>query len=199
MKTRMKSGDRRAAIVRAAIRLFAEKGFRGTTTRELASAVGVTEPVLYQHFHDKRALYDAIIEAQAGEFRARAGELLELARGHDDRAFFHAVGNMIVARFEGNPEIPRLLLFSSLERSELSDLFFERVSAGFQKLVAGYIRQRIRAGVFRQMNAGVAARGFIGMISYHALSGLLSPGRFARPTRRALEEMTTLFLEGIVS
>ena len=64
MKTRMRGEERYAAIVRCAIRLFAEKGFRGATTRELASALGVTEPVLYRHFPTKRDLYNAIIEAK---------------------------------------------------------------------------------------------------------------------------------------
>ena len=50
MAVRMRSVERRAAIVRSASRLFAEKGFSGATTRELASALAVSEPVLYQHF-----------------------------------------------------------------------------------------------------------------------------------------------------
>jgi len=197
MKTRMKSGERRAAIVGAAIRLFAEKGFRGTTTRELASAVGVTEPVLYQHFRDKRELYNAIVEARGADFTEDARELEKLAHGGHDRAFFLRLGRLILARFESHPEMVRLLLFSSLERHEVSELFFERISAGFQKLVAGYIRGRIRAGAFRPANAEVAARSFIGMISYQGLSRLLLP-RLAKPGRRVVEEMTELFLEGIL-
>ena len=197
MKTRMKSGDRKAVIVRAAIRLFAEKGFRGTTTRELAAAAGITEPVLYQHFRNKRDLYSAIIELQAGVFGEHAAEVLKLAAGDDDRAFFHAVGGLILARFASNPDIPRLLLFSSLERHELAELFFERISAGFQKLVAAYIRRRERQGAFRKVRADVAARGFIGMISYHGMFGLLLPKRFGKPGKRLVEELTALFLEGL--
>jgi len=39
-KHRMPSGERRAAIVNAAIKLFSQNGFRGTTTKQLAQAVG---------------------------------------------------------------------------------------------------------------------------------------------------------------
>ena len=60
----------------------------------------------------------------------------------------------------------------------MSDLFFERLYAGFNKLVTGYIRRRIREGGFRKVNAEIAARGLIGMISYHGLVALLFPGRF---------------------
>jgi len=198
MKTRMKSGDRRAAILHAAIRLFAEKGFRGTTTRELARAVGVTEPVLYQHFRTKRALYNAIIETKAAEFAERAGELRQLARGADDAAFFRAAADLVLSRYRDDPETARLLLFSSLERHELAELFFERISAGLHKLVAGYIRRRTRAGAFRRVNPAIAARGFIGMISYHGFSELLLPERFGKPDRRVAGEMTALFLKGIL-
>src|SRR5579862_4887517 len=75
MKTRMKSEDRRAAIVHSAIHVFAEKGFRGATTRELAAAPGVTEPILYQHFRTKGELYSGIIEAQAQQASKRVERL----------------------------------------------------------------------------------------------------------------------------
>src|SRR5947199_5619261 len=105
MRVRMRSEERRAAIVRCAIHLFAEKGFRGTTTRELASAVGVTEPVLYQHFRTKRDLYTAIIEAQALEASEHTAELTQLADRGDDAMFFGAVGDLVLRRYETDPEI----------------------------------------------------------------------------------------------
>src|SRR6516225_2946734 len=146
MKPRMKGEERRAAIVREAIRLFAENGFRGTTTRKLAEALGVTEPVLYQHFPSKDDLYRAIIEAKAAEVQPQAGPLRELARAGDDRAFLCALGELILRRYEEDPGLSRLLLFSALEGHELSELFFERLYVGFYQLVTGYIRRRIREG-----------------------------------------------------
>jgi AcrR family transcriptional regulator len=194
----MKSEERRAAIVQSAIHIFAEKGFRGTTTRELASALGVTEPVLYQHFRTKHDLYSAIIEAKSAEVSGRGAELLKLAKGNDDRAFFTLLGDLVLERYKNDPELTRLLFFSCLERHELADLFFERQVQQFYKLVSGYIRRRSRAGAFRRANAELAARGLIGMIAYHGLIGFLYPGRFGKPDRRVVEEMVTMYLEGIV-
>ena len=55
------SGDeRRAAIIKAVKRVFAEKGFDGTTTRELADAAGVSEALLFKHFPNKEALFWAV-------------------------------------------------------------------------------------------------------------------------------------------
>src|SRR5206468_7204943 len=52
--------ERRAAIIGAVRRVFAEKGFHGTTTRELAEAAGVSEALLFKHFPTKEALFSAM-------------------------------------------------------------------------------------------------------------------------------------------
>jgi AcrR family transcriptional regulator len=60
---KLSSEERRAAIIRAVRQVFAEKGFDGTTTRELAAAAGVSEGLLFKHFPNKEALYTAMQHA----------------------------------------------------------------------------------------------------------------------------------------
>src|SRR5580658_2765919 len=69
MKTATKlSGDeRRAAIITSVRQVFAEKGFHGTTTRELALAAGVSEALLFKHFPNKEALFTAMLMACCSE------------------------------------------------------------------------------------------------------------------------------------
>ena len=111
---------------------------------------------------------------------------------------FAALGELILRRYEKDPELSRLLLYSCLERHELAELFFGRLFQGAYRLVMDYIRRRIREGAFRKVNPEIAARGLIGMISYHGLVGLLLPGRFGKPNRRrVVDEMVTVFLGGI--
>src|SRR5260370_5145919 len=57
---KLSSEERRAAIVKAVQKLFAEKGVDGTPTRELAEAAGVSEALLFKHFPNKEALYSAM-------------------------------------------------------------------------------------------------------------------------------------------
>lgn len=52
--------ERRASIIQAVRHLFANQGFKGTRTRELAEAAGVSEALLYRHFPTKEALFEAI-------------------------------------------------------------------------------------------------------------------------------------------
>ena len=198
MKTRMRGEERHAAIVRSAIHLFADKGFRGATTRELASSLGVTEPVLYQHFNTKRDLYNAIIEAKARQASERVHTLRPYAEAGDDRVFFTRLAELILERYERDPEITRLLLFSSLERHELAGHFFERVFSDFYRLVLDYVRRRVSSGAFRRADPEIAARALIGMIGYHGLVEQLFPGYLAkRSRRRVAREMAEIFLSGI--
>src|SRR5579883_756406 len=59
--TRLDNDERRAAIIAAAVPLFARKGFSGTTTREIAEAANVSEALLFKHFPSKKRLYGEIL------------------------------------------------------------------------------------------------------------------------------------------
>lgn len=198
MSIRMKSQERRAAIVAAAIELFAAKGFRGTTTRELAARVGVTEPVLYQHFRDKSELYSAIIETKAKEGSEKFAHLLRYAEGEDDRRFLTALAELILGRYQDDPALIRLVLFSGLEGHELADLFVRNQVLKFYEMVTGYIRRRIGQGAFRPMDPMIAARGFIGMISYHGLVQVVFRVKKAN-RKRLIQELVTTFLNGVTT
>jgi AcrR family transcriptional regulator len=197
MKTRMKSDARRASIVDAAIHLFAEKGFRGTTTRELAAALGVTEPVLYQHFANKSDIYTAIIEAKSEEGRHRTAALLARLEGNDDRAFFTHLAELVLDRYHEDTEFIRLLYFSALEGHELTERFYEAHVLPFYDLIAGYVRRRIREGAFREVNPLVAARAFIGMVGEHGTEALFLRRPVKASRKKLVEDIVTLFLNGI--
>lgn len=59
------AGDTKGALLQAALELFAAKGFEGTSVRDIARAVGLSESVLYAHFANKQAIFDAVF-AQLG-------------------------------------------------------------------------------------------------------------------------------------
>jgi AcrR family transcriptional regulator len=54
--------DTKAVLLQAAVALFAEKGYAGTSIRAIARAVGLSESVLYTHYRSKQAIFDAATE-----------------------------------------------------------------------------------------------------------------------------------------
>ena len=199
-KMRLPAAERRTAIVEAAIRLFADKGFQGTTTRELAKAAGVTEPVLYRHFATKKDLYTAIIESVCEmEQEARDSRLEAAERIGDDRAFFLRLGELILNWHRRHADIIRLLLYSGLDRHELADLFFQRHVAVYYRMLTGYLRRRIEARAFRRLDPYLAARGFTGMVAHQALAEVIfGDRRLARNRKRFVQAMVDIFLNGLL-
>ena len=57
---RLSCEERKQAIVKAVLPIFARNGFANTTTRELAKAAGVSEALIYKHFPSKESLYAEI-------------------------------------------------------------------------------------------------------------------------------------------
>jgi AcrR family transcriptional regulator len=58
MSVQVKYGSGRERLLAAAGEVFAEKGFRGATTRDIAERAGITEPMLFRHFGSKTALFE---------------------------------------------------------------------------------------------------------------------------------------------
>lgn len=198
MKERLSAEERRQQIVEAAIELFSRKGFRGTRTREIAEAAGISEAMIFKHFATKRDLYSAIIEAKSATEALLASAAIA-AQKKDDAGVLQAVGLKMIEQTEADPSLMRLLLFSALEGHQLSDIFFESRVKRLHEFLSNYIRKGIEDKRFRSMDALVAARGFIGMIVHylliHELFGIKRPPRSS--PEAVVELFASIFLKGI--
>ena len=192
---------RRASIVTAASRLFSQQGFRGVTTRALASAAGITEPVLYEHFKTKRDLYTAIIEDKYSEGQCLLEKRLDcFGEGDDDHGFFLQLGQVICEFVTKDPSYSRLMLYAALEGHELADLSFKRNATWFYKFIGGYIKRRQKQGAFRGLDALLAARSFVGMVYEYCLYELNMGFKIVKLSKKkTIEGMVDIFLNGIVS
>jgi len=187
--------ERQASIIAAAASLFAQKGFNGTTTREIAKTAGISEALLFRYFPTKRALYAAIIAAKS-QLSQLLASVEEAAEKRDDVRVFTLIAGFRIHR-GADPSLLRLLLFSALEGHELSDMFFRNRHRVFYEFLARYIAKRTREGVFRKVDPLLAAQSFIGMIVYHRLLHEI----FKVPPHCAPEEAVAgyvdVFLEGL--
>jgi len=195
--TRPSGLKRRAGLIEAASSLFAADGFKGTTTKQVAKAAGVSEALLFKYFPTKRALYAAILEdkAQYSELR----ENVEAAAdNHDDIGLFTLLASYRIKKGV-DPTMFRLLLFSALEGHELSDMFFRQHYSVFYDFLATYISRRIDDGAFRQVDPMLAARAFFGVIVHHRLLHDIFELPMHRSYEETVNEYVTLFLNGLTA
>jgi AcrR family transcriptional regulator len=164
---RCSAEDRRQQILEAATELFADKGFRGTTTREIAELAKVNEAIIFRHFQSKEELYWAVIEHKCRDRRAHRVLREYVAKDLTVEEVFKGVALEFLRTKDRNSSLNRLLLFSSLEHHELSERFFRTHMTEVYEDTAKYIRQQVKAGKLRDVDAVLAARGFWGMLVYH--------------------------------
>jgi len=92
-------------IRKTAIRLFAEKGFAATTTREICEGAAVTKPVLYYYFKNKDLLYQGLVMEASEELQRDL--LLASRRGDSAR---EKLINITAADFALTRRDPKLSL-----------------------------------------------------------------------------------------
>jgi len=195
----LRAKDRRRQITRAATALFARRGFEGTTTRLIAKRAHVNEAIIFRHFPHKEDLYWAIVEDQCHS-KNEKGEPPPVRESiGNDREFFRAIAEDILRRNTRDMTLSRLLLFTALENHRLAHRFFRTYVAEYFDLLAHQIRRRIREGAFRRVDPLLAARGFIGMVTYHFLIQELFGGKRLRKfdPRRVTEMLTDIWLQGM--
>ena len=175
IRSRMAGGERRHQILQVAMQLFADRGFRGTTTKEIANAAGVSEAMVFRHFANKEALYSAILDFKAEcHHEIDPMQLLtDLIETRDDFQIFYKLALHVLEHHDHDVLFIRLMLHSALEQHKLSELFFERFVAEYYNKLSSYIELRQSEGAFRNMNPRIAVRTFIGMIIHHSMNNKL--------------------------
>lgn len=172
---RMTAEDRKLQILRVAVSLFSQKGFGGTTTREIAQAAGVSEAMVFRHFATKQELYTAILDHKAcsGDSMNPEEMVAEALKQKDDQAVFEQLALGALEHHECDPEFQRLLLHAALEGHELAEIFFEKFVRRVYELLGGYIIERQRDGAMAAIDPAIAVRAFIGMVIHHSLNNNL--------------------------
>ena len=195
---RLPAEARRADILAAAARCFSSRGFGGTTTRDIAGAVGITEAALYRYFPSKEAIYTAILDARMAAADPVA-PLEAAARAGDDAAVFEGLARSLLASVEQDPTFLRLVLYSALEGHQLARPFHEKRIRRLRDFLTDYIERRAADGAFRQVDPVLAARAFVGMVVDYLIAREVFGQRDVYPQTNAqvAETFVSIFLRGV--
>ena len=199
---RMAGEERRSQILVVAVSLFSQRGFRGTTTKEIAHAAGVSEAMVFRHFATKEELYAAILDHKACSHDKFDPEVMaaEAIERKDDRAVFESLALGALNHHEKDPEFQRLLLHSALEKHQLAEMFFNEYVRRVYEFLGTYIRERQRDGAFVEVDPAVVVRCFVGMVMHQSLNNnLWDPGRrlLNISNETAAKQFTDILLNGI--
>ncbi len=157
----MKQEDTKKKILEKALELFSTQGYDSVSVGEIAKAVGIKAPSLYNHFPSKQAIFDAIVESTAAQYEEdtdridihvqdaaqdiqvftgiTADELFEKVR----QIFEYSLHNEMISRFR------RMMTIEQFRSPELAALYSKRYVERVIAYHAGIFRSLIAAGEIR--------------------------------------------------
>ena len=199
-KNRLHAEDRRRLLLKAAIESFAQKGFSGTKTKDIAAAAGVSEAILFRHFASKEDLYHAILDTKepGGEKNQLMAELEQIADRRDDARLFYKLATAAVQSFRNDPAFHRLLLYASLEGHLLASMFRARFGLPLGNFLRRYIADRQKEGAFHRCDPDTAISFFFGAIVHYAMNRYIFENKDPltdEPT--VIKELVALFIRGM--
>lgn len=131
-------------IVAASMRLFAERGYSGTSVQAIADAVGLRKQSLLHWFPSKAHIRDAVLDSVLDHWRETVPRALAAATTGSRR--FEGLMGEVVTFFQADPDRARVLLRESLDRpTELANRLRDRLSP-WMPLVTDAIRAGQRSG-----------------------------------------------------
>lgn len=146
--------DTRDKLLEVTIRIFAEAGYHGTTTRRVAQEAGVNEVTLFRHFGSKETLVREALAAAARRSRPMLSADLP-----DPVAELHRWTLALFYYYYENRQLIRRLMGEMVERQELASAICEDSSQEFLQLVGFFeaLRTRglVRADVVSEAAAGI--------------------------------------------
>jgi AcrR family transcriptional regulator len=153
---RLSAEERRHSIVDAVREVFAEKGFDGTTTRELAKAAGVSEALLYKHFPSKESLYAAMLDACAkGPTFAEFKRILTLDPSTSTLVFMvHFVVTRFILGWAGDPDkkvMDRLSVRSLLDDGAFIKLTHKKFAPAWIAKFEACLKAAAKAGELHEI------------------------------------------------
>ena len=139
---------RRNQILETALRLFAQRGFDGTSTKQIAQEAGVAEGLIFHYFPTKEHLLMAMMDTQHS-YRGEMRVLLESATAHPAVEVLHKLAAGLLSRFRSETE-STLVMFNTAQSNPKVGADLRRFIAedGVGVLVA-YLRARMEVGELR--------------------------------------------------
>lgn len=164
-----KGGDTKKLITDAAMELFSEYGYKGTSVRKIASKIGIRESALYNHFDNKEAIFLSIAErAFSSPFSAQKShdEMMEYAK--KGKPFLHQfVTQFKLMTFDRKHEkLFRFMMIELMQNDIIRQGFKETFHDANIKLLSSALFVMMQEGLIRSADPMVMANAFLGQLFY---------------------------------
>ena len=190
--------DTRTKILQAALKLFARRGYDGTTTKDLAKSAGVAEGTLFRHFNNKKAILIEV--ATAGWVDILTDLLTELS----EMGSYKAVSQVMRRRMlnmRQNSDLMRVCFVEAQYHSELRDTIQSEVIDKMTDVAEAFFETAMDRGIYRRMNPKIVAKVFLGIFAIAGFSEetIMNPNASPQAMQEMAEGISDIFLRGVLN
>jgi AcrR family transcriptional regulator len=187
----------RERILDAALESFAEKGFSGTSTKEIARRAKVNEVTIFRQFRSKRALFAAVISE-----RSPVPEIADRASLDTRRPVDELLANnvrTVLRMLRANRHMYFVVLGDAWRQPKMRNLAYEEIVKKGVELVAALMKGLMDAGKIRRTDPEIAARTLMGAVQFHFLTTEIMGGGPPDPDdeERMVRGFVSIFLNGV--
>ncbi|NES25154.1 MAG: TetR/AcrR family transcriptional regulator [Symploca sp. SIO3E6] len=184
-------------ILQAAQRLFALRGYDGTTTRDLASAAGVAEGTIFRHFENKKAILIEV--ATQGWVEILTDLLTELSEMGSYKAVAQVMRRRML-RMRENSDMMRVCFMEAQFHPELRDRIQTEIIIKMTDVAEAFFETAMERGIYRRGNPKIVAKVFLGMFAVAGFSDntIMEPGASPQQMQEMAEGIADIFLNGVL-
>ncbi len=165
-KKRLARNITEARIIEAAVQLFAQHGFKGTSTRDIADLANVNEATLFRHFSKKTDLFWAAADSRLNGLKLNRELQHGLSSDADPQTVIPMIVSFITESMLQRPELMRLLYVAGFELAGAQRLLGEHLGPIFDA-INSYFRRCASKGMIEDFDPIVATLGLAGAVGAH--------------------------------
>ncbi len=186
----------RMAIEDAALELFLQYGFHGTSMRQIAEETGLALGGIYNHFSSKEEIFKALILDHSPY--KQIVPLILAAQGRTAEELFRSAAHAVVSELGKRPDFFKLMFievveFSGKHINSLIGQIAPQVLPVFDKVIK--VRKNLR-----HTNPVIILRSFLGLFFSYYITEILLQATFLAKTmpKDSFEQIVDIYLHGII-
>lgn len=191
---RAPAGDKREAILRAAITVFAHNGYFNSKVADIAREAGVADGTVYLYFKSKEEILHSVFDRSVEEALAEAKEKIESIS--DPREKLRQIAYLHLERLGANRDLAVVFQVELRGSTKFMEEFSAAGFAEYLTLIRSTFEEGQQAGLFRlDLNAKVVSKILFGALDEMATNWILSKRRYKLAPMA--DQVLDIFLNGV--
>ncbi len=194
----IRTADKHAKIIEAAIKVFSRKGFFNARIADIGKEAQVADGTIYLYFNNKYDILISLFEEEIGKIILEVKLLLDSEAGDDPRQMLRVFALHHLRMMDDRRELAEVLQMELRQSNKFMREYRLTKFSEYLDIISGIVKQGQRQGIFREdVLPGVFKRAFFGALDETSRLWVLSPDH-SYSIEETADQITNIFINGII-